>query len=84
MNQALFIQAVGLARSGRKAEARDLFLELLKEDRANEMAWLWYVECIDTPAERIQALEICSRINPQAQRVRRKLLALLKMVPLVA
>lgn len=70
MSESMFIQAVSLARSGRKAEARKLLEQILKADRTNEMAWLWYAECVETPAERARALEACVRINPQAQRVR--------------
>ena len=76
MSKSLFVQAVGLARSGRKREARDLFQQVLQVDRTNEMAWLWYAECVDTPAERLSALESCVRLNPQAQRVRLSLSAL--------
>ena len=76
MSESMFIQAVSLARSGRKVEARRLLEQILKADRTNEMAWLWYAECVDTPAERTQALEACMRINPQAQRVRLSLSAL--------
>jgi hypothetical protein len=70
MSVSKFDQAVDLARSGKKREARDLFWQVLQADRTNEMAWLWYAECVDTSAERLQALEICLRLNPQAQRVR--------------
>lgn len=76
MSESMFIEAVSLARSGRKAEARKLFEQVLKADRTNEMAWLWFAECVDTPLERANALEACMRINPQAQRVRLSLTAL--------
>jgi hypothetical protein len=76
MNESMFVQAVGLARSGKKSEARDLFQQVLKVDRTNEMAWLWYAECMDTLAERRQALETCIRLNPQSHRVRLRLSAL--------
>ncbi len=76
MSESMFIEAVSLARAGRKAEARKMFEQLLKADRTNEMAWLWYAECVETPAERVHALEACVRINPQAQRVRLSLTAL--------
>jgi hypothetical protein len=70
MTESMFTQAVGLARSGRKHEARDLFRQILRVDRTNEMAWLWYADCVDTLTERVQALETCARLNPQARRVR--------------
>jgi hypothetical protein len=76
MSESMFIQAVSLARSGRKVEARRLLEQILKADRTNEMAWLWYAECVETPAERARALEACMRINPQAQRARLSLSAL--------
>ncbi len=76
MSESMFIQAVSLARSGRKVEARKLLEQILKADRTNEMAWLWYAECVESPADRTRALEACMRINPQAQRVRLSLSAL--------
>jgi hypothetical protein len=53
MNDTLFQQALVLARSGQKAEARELLREVLQTDRANEMAWLWYSDCVETLEERI-------------------------------
>jgi hypothetical protein len=76
MSESMFVQAVYLARSGKKSEARDLFQQVLALDRSNEMAWLWYAECADTQAERVQILETCARLNPQAQRVRLSLSSL--------
>jgi hypothetical protein len=81
MTESMFVQAVGLARSGRRIEARDLFQKVLTADRTNEMAWLWYAECLDSPAERRRALETCARLNPQAQRVRMSLTALINGNP---
>ncbi len=76
MSESNLYQAIGLARSGRKTEARRLLQQILKADKTNEIAWLWYAECVETPAERAQALEACVRINPQAQRVRLTLSAM--------
>lgn len=66
MNETLFLQALSLAKAGRKSEARGLLQEILQEDRQNEMAWLWYAECAESIPDRIQILETCVRTNPQA------------------
>lgn len=63
-------EAIGLAREGRKTEARWLLEELLRTERANETAWLWYADCVETVDERVQALERCLRHNPNARRAR--------------
>src|SRR5512133_1556394 len=76
MNDTLFQRALELARSGQKAEARALLREILQADRSNEMAWLWYSDCVDTLEERVQALEICLRMNPKAKHARAGLLQL--------
>lgn len=63
-------EAITLVREGRQAEARRILENLLRVEQANETAWLWYVECVETAGERVQALERCLRHNPGASRAR--------------
>ncbi len=73
MNDTVFVKAVGLARAGQKAEARGLLLDLLEADSSDELVWLWLAECVNTQEERIQVLETCLEVLPQAQRARFRL-----------
>ncbi len=73
MNNTVFVKAVGLARAGCKVEARGLLLDLLEEDSSDELVWLWLAECVNTQEERVQVLETCLEVNPQAQRARFRL-----------
>lgn len=56
--------AIQLIRQGRKTEAQSLLQTLIKADPKNIQAWFWYVEACATTAQRIQALEMCLKINP--------------------
>lgn len=67
MNETKFLQAVNLVKAGHKKEASALFQAILRVDRTNELAWIWYAECLDTREERIRALELCIKLNPQAE-----------------
>ncbi len=73
MNDTEFVKAVGLARAGRKAEARSLLLDILEEDSSDELVWLWLAECVNTQEERIQVLETCLEVLPQSERARFRL-----------
>ena len=63
-------QAATLIRAGQLAEARRILLLELKENPANESAWLWLVQTLPDDAKRIAALEQCLRFNPQSQKAR--------------
>lgn len=56
--------AIQWIRQGRKTEAQSLLQTLIKADPKNIQAWFWYVEACATTAQRIQALEMCLKINP--------------------
>lgn len=56
--------AVQLIRFGRKDEAQQLLQRLIKSDPKNIPAWFWYVETCPTTEKRIQALEVCLKMNP--------------------
>jgi hypothetical protein len=70
-------QAVLLIKAGRKNEAQKLLKELLERDLNNIHAWVWYVETLPTVPQKIRALEMCSRYNPDNERVRQGLQVLL-------
>ena len=70
MTEDRFDQAIDLIKSGEAERARPILLELLKADPNNESAWLWLVQCLSTPAQRIAALEQCLKHNPNSQRAK--------------
>jgi hypothetical protein len=76
METNLFEHAVEQAKAGRRAEARVLLKEVLEAEPTNEMAWVWYSDCVDTIEERIEALETCARLIPDAKHARAGLTAL--------
>src|SRR5512147_2548158 len=63
-------RAVQAARAGRKAEARDLLLELVEIEPHNEMAWMWLSGLVDSLEDRIIACENVLTINPANEKVR--------------
>lgn len=60
----LFREAVKLAKSGRRVEARNLLLELVDGNPDHELAWIWLSQLVDDPEDRIIALENALTINP--------------------
>lgn len=63
-------RAVQAARAGRKAEARDLLIELVEQEPQNEMAWMWLSGLVDSLEDRIIACENVLTINPANDKVR--------------
>jgi len=63
-------RAIQAARSGRKGEARDLFIQLVEDDPRNELAWMWLSGLVDSLEDRIIACENVLTINPANQKVR--------------
>lgn len=61
---ALLRQAIQLARDGRRAEARDIFLRIVEEDPRHELAWMWLSGLVDSLEDRIIACENVLTINP--------------------
>lgn len=62
--------AIQAARAGRKAEARDLLIELVQVDPQNELAWVWLSGLVDSLEDRIIACENVLTINPANEKVR--------------
>jgi hypothetical protein len=66
-------QAVELAQSGRRDEARQMFLSYLQTNPDNEVAWLWLASVAITQAEYQHALNQVLRVNPANERAQRLL-----------
>src|SRR5512142_1847427 len=70
--------AVQAARAGRRAEARDLLIELVEIDPRNEMAWIWLSGLVDSLEDQIIACENVLTINPANAKIRTYLAQLQK------
>ena len=55
---------ISALKSGRKVEARKLFLEVIQQDGRNEMAWLWLSGAVDPEDDRRICLQNVLSINP--------------------
>ena len=66
-------RAIQAAQAGRRAEARDLLIQIVETDPENEMAWVWLSGLVDSLEDRIIACENALTINPENQKVRRYL-----------
>jgi Tol biopolymer transport system component len=73
---ALLLQAVSLARSGRKEDAHALLQKIVGDNPHLEMAWLWLVQTEPDPARQILILEDCLRNNPKSEYAKRGLAGL--------
>jgi tetratricopeptide (TPR) repeat protein len=69
-------RAIQVARAGRKAEARDLFMQIVEEDPQNEVAWIWLCGLVDLLEDRIIACENVLTINPANEKMRAYLMDL--------
>lgn len=57
-------QAVRLIKSGQKQEGKEILLQILNEDEANDMAWVWLTATVDNDKMRLECLEEALKINP--------------------
>lgn len=64
MEKELLSQAIKLIKSGRKAEAKKTLETFLTSDKHNITGWLWYAETRNTDEQKIKALELGLRLNP--------------------
>lgn len=60
----LLQQAIYAARAGRDLSARDIFLEVVKKNPRNEVAWMWLTGLLDDIDDCIYACEMVLEINP--------------------
>lgn len=70
VSREVFQRAIETARAGRKAEARELFIEIVEADPQNETAWMWLAGLVDSLEDRITACENVLTINPSNEKVR--------------
>jgi len=57
-------------RAGNKSEARRLLLQAVRENPADEQAWLWLSGAVETARERLYCLERVLAINPNNEAAR--------------
>ena len=74
----LLRQAVQAARAGKELTARDLFLDVVKLDPNNKLAWLWLIGLLDDLEDRLAACERVLAIDPAEVHARRMLGELLE------
>jgi tetratricopeptide (TPR) repeat protein len=77
----LLKQGIAALKAGRKAEARDLLMQVVEQDERNEMAWLWLSGAVETEEERRICLENALAINPNNSGAQRGLEGLRKTSP---
>ena len=63
----LLARAVLLSKAGKKLEARQVLVEVLRHQPGNEIAWLWYVDTFSDRKEKIEALHRMLEILPDHQ-----------------
>ncbi len=63
-------KAINLALQGQRGQAREMLAEVLRENPTNQLAWLWYADCLETIEERIQALETYLSYQPDGRQAR--------------
>ena len=64
MANDLLQQAISAYKKGQRDLARDLLLQLVEDDKANELSWLILADLVKDPADQIIALENALTINP--------------------
>lgn len=72
----LLKQGIAALKAGRKAEACKLLMQVVKEDKHNEIAWLWLSGAVDTDRDRCICLEKVLAINPYNELAKRGLVSL--------
>ena len=60
-------RAIGLSRSGKKMEAREILNTVLRANLQNETAWLWFADTFPDNQNRILVIEECLKHNPNCQ-----------------
>ena len=56
--------AIAQAKAGRELGARDMFLDIVRDEPDNKVAWLWLVGLLDDTSDLIVACENILRIDP--------------------
>lgn len=71
MIEQYFQQGMDYLRQHQPERARQVFVEILKQDRTHEQAWLQYARTFPTARQRLQILEQALRTNPSMAQVAR-------------
>lgn len=62
--QTKLAQGIAAAQAGRKAEARQLLIEVVKADQKQVTAWQWLKEVVDRPEDKTVCLERILALDP--------------------
>jgi len=63
-------ECISLIRNGKKIEARQSLQKILEQNLQNLNAWYWYIETFDDIEQRLKALRLCLKYNPNDQKIR--------------
>jgi len=81
MSSDLLQQAITAIKSGNKGNGAQILTQLVKQDPANETAWLWLSVCVESTEQKRYCLNRALEINPN-NRDARQALAQLESVEL--
>lgn len=68
--QDLLRQGIEAARSGDRAQARDLLQQVVDQDEKNEKGWFWLASVVESEEERRVCLNNVLHINPNNEKAR--------------
>ncbi len=57
-------EAIAKAKLGHELSARDLFIDIVRDDPKNKLAWLWLIGLLDDREDLIIACESVLNIDP--------------------
>jgi hypothetical protein len=69
----LLAHAVSLLKDGDRRRGRHLLLEIIKDNRKNDLAWAWLYTCVDSDEERVFCLEKFLDLNPYHAKAKEEL-----------
>ena len=70
-------RGIALAREGKKAEARQMLAQVVRNDPRSALGWLWLAGAVETKEQKCFCLEKALQLNPQDE-VARQALARIK------
>ncbi len=71
--EAMLREGIDALKSGRRDDARTLFLKVVDIDQLNEQGWLWLSAVVETVEDQQTCLENVLQINPANERARQGL-----------
>lgn len=69
----LLDKGIAAARRGDNERSRDLLLRVVDNDEANESAWLWLSNVVDSNEDRVLCLQNVLALNPESEPAKRGL-----------